>query len=128
MPKRTIKFTPNKKCHIYNRKKNKTLLFKLNQDTNKFKKSIKKYSVKYGVKIHGYAIMDNHFHILASPYKKDSFEKFLGNLQKVYALYFNHKYKQNGQVFESRHNHLLQKFEEIYFNQSHRPDFINICK
>lgn len=54
------------------------------------------------VHIHGWCLMDNHFHILLSELGEGTIGKFLMKLNAGYAKYFNEKYKRSGTLFQGR--------------------------
>ena len=48
--------------------------------------------------------MPNHFHLfLYTQAAAKNISKFIGNLQWIYAKYFNRRYKHSGHVFESKY-------------------------
>jgi len=98
MPQR--KALANQNYHIYNRHHLKHTLFLNKVDTRKFKKSIEKYSLKHDISVEGFAIMDNHFHIMAKQSFQGNLSKFTWAIQKSYSQYYNHKYNKKGKVFE----------------------------
>lgn len=86
--------------HIYNRHYRREKIFLEWKDVGRFRKMLIRCSGKYGIKIESYAIMDNHFHLLADG---GDIPKFMMSIQRGYAQYFNSKYRRDGQVFERRY-------------------------
>jgi len=103
MPVRNLKFKPNSKYHVFNRRFLGYKLFGGVKDVEKFRRGILKYSERYKVRIVAYAIMDTHYHLLLMPVDGDSVSKFVCALQKSYAQYLNIKTKRIGQVFQGRY-------------------------
>jgi len=54
------------------------------------------------VDIHGWCLMDNHYHLLLSERVENGLSLFLRKLNVGYAMYFNEKYKRSGTLFQGR--------------------------
>lgn len=54
------------------------------------------------VKIHGWCLMKNHYHLLLSEEKEGGISTFLRKLNVGYANYFNVKYGRSGYLFQGR--------------------------
>ncbi|MES2226076.1 MAG: hypothetical protein V4480_04705 [Patescibacteria group bacterium] len=54
------------------------------------------------VTIHGWCLMDNHYHLLLSELVEGGLRLFLRRLNVGYAKYFNEKYKRIGVLFQGR--------------------------
>ncbi len=54
------------------------------------------------VDIHGWCLMDNHYHILLSEKSEGGMSQFLRKLNVGYAMYFNEKYARSGTLFQGR--------------------------
>ena len=54
------------------------------------------------VDIHGWCLMDNHYHLLLSGRVENGLSLFLRKLNVGYAMYFNEKYKRSGTLFQGR--------------------------
>jgi len=100
MPKRNLKFSNYLSYHVYNRGVSKIKIFDNTCDLNRFVRKTKYYSVKFNIKVHSYAVMKNHYHLLISG---ENIPIFLQSLQQSHSNYFNHKYQHKGCVFESRY-------------------------
>ena len=59
------------------------------------------------VTVHGWCLMDNHFHLLVSEKLKDGIGTFLRKLNIGYANYFNEKYRRSGSLFQGRTKKIL---------------------
>lgn len=92
--------------HVYNRAVSRQIIFKDDRDYRYFMYKISQYKEKYGVRIFTYCILPNHFHLLLrSDCKPENISKFMQSLQRVYARFYNKKYKHSGHVFEGRFCH-----------------------
>ncbi len=54
------------------------------------------------VDLHGWCLMDNHYHLLLSERVDGGLSLFLRKLNVGYAMYFNEKYKRSGTLFQGR--------------------------
>jgi len=61
------------------------------------------------VKIHGFCLMPNHFHLLLSQQMEGGIPKFLNKLSAGYSKYFNTKYERVGPLFQGRYKRVLIK-------------------
>jgi len=85
------------------------------------------------VDIHGWCIMDNHYHLLLSERVPKGFTRFLMKLNVGYAKYFNERYSRSGTLFQGRtkrvpvvnDRHLLYILHYIHLNPL---DFSNSAK
>jgi len=59
------------------------------------------------VRIHAYALMPNHYHILVSPIKEGALSLFMRKLNMGYAKYFNEKYERTGVLWQGTFRKIL---------------------
>lgn len=109
----------NEYYHVYNRGNSKQIIFKDDQDRRRFVKLLGllnqvprsrvdassldlAFSKKDSplVAIGAYALMDNHFHILAKQIEEEGVTLFMQKVCTAYVMYFNKKYKRTGALFE----------------------------
>jgi putative transposase len=55
------------------------------------------------VSAHALCLMPNHVHLLATPFKSDSFERFVKRVAQRYAQVRNRRYGTTGKLFEQRY-------------------------
>ncbi len=63
---------------------------------------IREYSIKYGLSILAYCLMQNHVHFIAIPAKDNSLAKTFNAAHMRYSQYFNKKLKQRGHLWQGR--------------------------
>ncbi len=76
------------------------------------------------VAIHGWTLMDNHYHLLLSELIEGGLTLFLRKLNIGYAKYFNEKYERAGTLFQGRtkkvlieqHAHFLYILHYLHLN------------
>ncbi len=59
------------------------------------------YAKSYGITIHNYCLMGNHYHLLIE-IEQENLSKFMKQLNSNYAIYFNKKYKRSGHLWQGR--------------------------
>ena len=64
--------------HITQRGNNKQDVFFTVEDREAYLDILEEQSKEYGLKVHGYCLMTNHVHIVATPEKSDSIAKAIG--------------------------------------------------
>ncbi len=92
-----------------------------------FHKSLSSKNNRIGerlVKIHGWCLMPNHYHLLLSECVEGGISLFLRKLNVGYAKYFNERYDRSGTLFQGRTKkilidsdaHFLHILNYIHFN------------
>jgi REP element-mobilizing transposase RayT len=104
--------------HIVNRGVNKTNIFSSFEDKDKFLQILCKACRVYGVVVHDYCLMDNHYHILVEN-SKTNLSLFMRQVNSNYAIYYNKKMKRTGHLWQGRYNswYILQ---DTYFYRTLR--------
>ncbi len=58
---------------------------------------------KFGVAIHAYVLMDNHFHLLATPETAEALPQMMQAIGRRYVRYFNDSHGRSGTLWEGRY-------------------------
>ena len=66
------------------------------------------------VKIHGWCIMKNHYHLLVSEEVDNGISTFIRKLNIGYAKFFNEKYHRSGTLFQGRTKKILIEREQQF--------------
>lgn len=69
------------------------------------------HSQAFKVAIHAYVIMDNHFHLLATPETGDGLPKMMQAVGRAYVRYFNLRHGRTGTLWEGRYRSNLIESE-----------------
>ncbi len=88
---------------VYNRGNRKRDTFYDEEDYQVFLGYIDRYSVKMGVDIITYCLIQNHFHLVLKQKKEDSLPRFMHSLGTAYSMFINRKYDFVGHVFQGRY-------------------------
>jgi putative transposase len=63
---------------------------------------LRRYSVRYGVRVAGFCLMGNHIHLLAIPAGADSLARTLSRLHNDYSRWLNLRHARTGHVWQNR--------------------------
>ena len=77
------------------------------------------------VDIHAWCLMDNHYHLLASPVNNDAgyISLFMKKLNMGYAKYFNERYERSGYLWQGRYKKLKIEKDSHFL---HTPHYIHL--
>ena len=118
---------PGRIYHIYNRGVDGRVIFSDTEDFEKFIGILKGYLGEFiiekggrfkserpylsrhrqkmnlfgRIKLLGYCLMPNHFHLVLQPQEAETIAKLMRRLGTAYAMYFNGRYKRIGTLWES---------------------------
>jgi len=87
--------------HVINRGVEQRDIFKEPADYEYFEELMCFYAKSYGITIHNYCLMTNHYHLLIE-ITSENLSKFMRQLNMNYAIYFNKKYKRVGHLWQGR--------------------------
>ena len=89
------------KYHIINRGVAQMHIFKEPSDYEYFEELMCFYAKSFGITIHNYCLMGNHYHLLLE-IKSENLSKFMRQLNMNYSIYFNKKNKRVGHLWQGR--------------------------
>ncbi len=87
--------------HIVNRGVEQRVVFNEAEDYEYFEELMCFYAKSYGITLHNYCLMSNHYHLLIEIRQKN-LSKFMRQLNMNYAIYFNKKYGRTGHLWQGR--------------------------
>jgi putative transposase len=92
--------------HVLNRGQRREPIVQDSQDRERFVSDLSRMAGQYGVLIHGYCLMTNHYHlILETPHANLS--QAVQWLNVAYAGYYNRRHRYSGHVFQGRFQAIL---------------------
>jgi putative transposase len=86
--------------HVLNRGNNRCEIFRAEKDFAFFLLALRDASIRYHVDVHSYALMTNHFHIVATPRVAAGLSDAMQAIGTKYVRYFNRRYARTGRLFE----------------------------
>ena len=121
MTLRKIPFAAGEVYHIYNRGHSKQIIFRGEDEYERFIKRLflsngkenfkicltgnDVYNFNRGerlVDVGAYCLMPNHFHLLLTQPEGGGISKFMQKLSTGYSMYYNNKYERTGTLFEGK--------------------------
>lgn len=87
--------------HVINRGVEKRTIFINGSDSEVFMRIVNKSTHIYNFKLHAYALMPNHYHLLIET-STDNLSLIMRQINSNYSIYFNKKYKRVGHLWQGR--------------------------
>ena len=100
LPRLTLPGYPH---HIIQRGNNRQPIFVTTQDYQTLLALLAENAVKFGVALHAYVLMSNHFHLLATPQTAEGLPQMMQAVGRRYVRYFNDTQKRSGTLWEGRY-------------------------
>ena len=97
---------PGALYHITSRGNARQRTFLDEADRLKFLEIIKDYHDRYGILIHSYALMDNHYHLVIET-PGANLVKVMHGINGRYTSYFNRTHSRSGHLFQGRYKAIL---------------------
>lgn len=104
LPRLTVPGYPH---HIIQRGNNRQATFHDDDDRAVLLGLLNEYARQEQVAIHGYVLMDNHFHLLATPALAAGMPKMMQAVGRRYVQYFNKRHRRSGTLWEGRYKSTL---------------------
>jgi putative transposase len=104
LPRLTLAGYPH---HVIQRGNNRQLIFSSSGDYTCFLALLDESARKFGVAVHAYVLMDNHFHLLATPHTDTALPLMMQSLGRSYVRYFNQLQSRSGTLWEGRYRSTL---------------------
>jgi putative transposase len=88
--------------HIILRGNNRQAIFFSDHDRAHLLATLREAAGTHGVAIHAYVLMDNHFHLLATPTSAEALSRMMQSLGRRYVGWFNARHGRSGTLWEGR--------------------------
>jgi len=98
--------------HIINRGVARNIIFQKEKDNLKFLEIIQDASQDYNFEVFSYCLMNNHYHLLIKTNQRN-LSILMQKINSRYSMYFNHKYKRVGPLWQGRFKSWFV-YDEIY--------------
>ena len=93
--------------HVIQRGNNRQAIFVDRADQEKLLTLLGENAMRFGVALHAYVLMSNHFHLLATPSSADGLPHFMQAVGRSYVRWFNDRYGRSGTLWEGRYKSTL---------------------
>jgi len=104
LPRLTLPGYPH---HVIQRGNNRQPIFATQADYLMLLQLLGENAVKFGVALHAYVLMSNHFHLLATPDTAEGLPQMMQAVGRRYVRYFNDTQKRSGTLWEGRYKSTL---------------------
>lgn len=112
MPRRPRLTLPNVPLHLIQRGNNRQICFVADEDFRFYLTWLRDYAGNTGCRIHAYALMTNHVHLLVSAERGEAPGEMMKALGQRYVQYFNRTYRRSGTLWEGRYRSCLTQAED----------------
>ena len=93
---------PDHPYHILQRGNNRQSIFVGPADRRLLLDLLAECARQYRVAVHGYVLLENHFHLLATPHSNESLSKMMQSVGRRYVRLFNNAQHRTGTLWEGR--------------------------
>lgn len=100
LPRLTLPGFPH---HVIQRGNNRQAIFLDRADFEAMLVLLDENARKFQVALHAYVLMDNHFHLLATPSTGDGLPQMMQSIGRSYVRYFNQRHGRTGTLWEGRY-------------------------
>ena len=104
LPRLTVPGYPH---HLIQRGNNRQAIFASNADYEILLAMLDENARKFQVELHGYVLMTNHFHLLATPATPTSLPSLMQAVGRRYVRHFNQTQGRTGTLWEGRYRSTL---------------------
>ena len=89
--------------HVIQRGNNRQSIFVDDADRLRMLALLAEHAPGFGVALHAYVLMDNHFHLLATPSSDDGLPRLMQAIGRGYVRTFNNRHGRTGTLWEGRY-------------------------
>ena len=89
--------------HVLQRGNNRQPIFGTVRDREVFLGALAHSAAQFGLALHAFVLMDNHFHLLATPSTPEALPKTMQALGRRYVRHFNTVHGRSGTLWEGRY-------------------------
>ena len=100
LPRLTLPGYPH---HIIQRGNNRQVIFSSMAHNQMILALLNENALKFGVALHAYVLMNNHFHLLATPATDEALPQMMQAVGRSYVRYFNDSQGRSGTLWEGRY-------------------------
>lgn len=97
----------NQLHHVVQRGNNRQPVFVDAADRERLLALLGDGAARFGIALHAYVLMDNHFHLLATPPSADALPQWMQGVGRSYVRHFNDRHGRSGTLWEGRYRSTL---------------------
>ena len=107
-------YVPGLSAHVFQRGHNRAAIFDEPLDFDYFITLVRHSALRYGTDVHAFALMHNHYHLIATPRSARALPKTMKAIDCGYTKYYNRKYGRMGTLWNARYRAKLIQ-DEAYW-------------
>jgi len=111
LPRLTL---PGQPHHVIQRGNNRQPVFVDRQDREMLLALLGEHAARLQVALHAYVLMDNHFHLLATPATETGMPQWMQSVGRRYVRYFNDRHGRSGTLWEGRYRSTLIQTDRYF--------------
>jgi len=92
---------PGALYHVTARGNERRAVFRDDEDRQLFLATLEAATEEYGLRLHGFCLMPNHYHLLVET-PRANLSRAIGWLQTTYTIRFNRRHRRSGHLFQGR--------------------------
>ena len=92
---------PGALYHVTARGNERRAVFRDDEDRHRFLATLEEASAEYGLRLHAFCLMPNHYHLLVET-PRANLSRAIGWLQTTYTIRFNRRHRRSGHLFQGR--------------------------
>ena len=100
--------------HVIQRGNNRQPIFVDRADHEKLLGLLADNAARFGIALHAYVLMDNHFHLLATPTTETGLPQGMQAVGRRYVRYFNDRHGRSGTLWEGRYRSTLIQTDRYF--------------
>lgn len=97
--------------HVTGRGNARGKLFLEEGDRRRFVELLREVEARYGLEVHGYVLMSNHYHLLLRMKREKGLSAGMQWLGVSYTVWFNRRHRRSGHLLEGRFKAILVEFD-----------------
>lgn len=109
--------------HVIARGNEQKKIYSTDKDKERFLGYIQRAHERFGVKIHAYCLMSNHYHLLIET-PQANLSRSMQCINSGYTIYYNLKQKRVGHLFQGRYKAILVE-KDVYLQELSRYIHLN---
>jgi putative transposase len=106
---------PGVAAHVTQRGVDRGPTFIADEDFACYRSALGEAARKARCRVHAYALMTNHVHLLVTPDDVEGLARLMQSLGRRYVHYFNHRYARTGTLWEGRFRSTLVASRSYFF-------------
>ena len=103
MPRQPRVYVPGLSVHVFQRGHNRTAIFHESRDYEFFLTLVCSAARHNGLDVHGFALMTNHYHLIATPTSDSALPRAMKQIDGDYVRYYNRKHSRLGTLWSGRY-------------------------